>query len=447
MQMKQKDSYFLILAAVVAALGGLLFGFDTAVISGTIPFIQPYFHLNDISLGWTVSSLLAGCIVGVISAGKPGDVFGRKKTLMAAAALFLLSALGSALSHVHAVFIIFRVIGGFAVGVASMLSPMYISEISPASKRGQLVTLNQMAIVLGIMLAFFSNYWLSGTGINNWRWMFAIMGVPALLFLVSLIFVPESPRWLAQKGMETEAFRILSRINGQDQAEIELADIRNSVHAEKGTYKEVFSPKMKPVMLLGVLLAVFSQVTGINSIMYYAPVIFQKTGIGTDSALLQTATIGSVNVLFTLVAIAWVDRLGRKPLLIGGTIGMAISLTALTLAFYTQKFSGFIILGFILIYIASFAASLGPVTWVVVSEIFPNKLRSKAMSVAIVALWLANFIVILAFPVVLNRLGGATAFLIFDLMCIVLILFIFIKVPETKGKSLEDLEKILVRHS
>jgi len=444
--MNKKNSKFLLLAAAVAALGGLLFGFDTAVISGTIPFIQPYFKLDDISLGWTVSSLLAGCILGVISVGKPGDVFGRKKTLMFAASLFLISALGSALSTVHIVFIVFRVIGGFAVGAASMLSPMYISEISPAARRGQLVSLNQMAIVVGILLAFFSNYWLSGTGENNWRWMFAVMGMPAFLFLVTLIFVPESPRWLVQKGRNSEAFDILNRINGKEKASVELAGIRDSVMEEKGTYKEVFSSRMKPVLWLGILLAVFSQVTGINSIMYYAPMIFQKTGIGTDSALLQTVTIGGVNFLFTLVAIAWVDKIGRKPLLIAGTIGMAISLTALSLAFYMHKFEGFIILVFILLYIASFAASLGPVTWVAISEIFPNKLRSKAMSVAVVSLWLANFTVILTFPVILNRLGGGAAFLIFDIMCVLLILFVLLKFPETKGKSLEELEKILLVH-
>jgi len=444
--MKQKDPFYLLLAAVVAAFGGLLFGFDTAVISGTIPFIQPYFHLDDIRLGWTVSSLLAGCILGVISAGKPGDVFGRKKTLMFAAALFLLSAIGSAMSALHLVFIFFRVIGGFAVGIASMLSPMYISEISPASRRGQLVSLNQMAIVIGILLAFFSNYWLSGTGENNWRWMFAVMGLPAFLFLISLLLVPESPRWLVQKDRDTEAFNILNRINGHERATFELAEIRNSILAEKGTYKEVFSSRMRPVLWLGVLMAVFSQVTGINSIMYYAPVIFQKAGIGTNSALMQTVTIGGVNFLFTLVAIAWVDKLGRKPLLIGGTIGMAISLTALTLAFFLHQFGGFIILIFILLYCASFAASLGPVTWVAIAEIFPNKLRSKAMSVAIVSLWLANFVVILTFPVILNRLGGGTAFLIFDIMCIILILYVFMKFPETKGKSLEELEKILIKH-
>jgi SP family arabinose:H+ symporter-like MFS transporter len=442
--MHNKDSKFLLLASTVAALGGLLFGFDTAVISGAIPFLQPYFKLDDISLGWTVSSLLAGCMVGVISAGKPADTFGRKTILMLAALLFLVSAIGSALSSHHLVFVGFRVIGGIAVGAASMLSPMYISEISPAARRGQLVSLNQMAIVVGILLAFFSNYWLSGTGDNNWRWMFAVMGIPAFLFLVMLMLVPESPRWLVQKGRENEAGDILIRINGGEIARLELAEIRESVQEEKGTYREVFSSGMRPVLWLGILLAVFSQVTGINSIMYYAPVIFQKTGTGTDSALLQTVTIGGVNFLFTLVAIAWVDKVGRKPLLVVGTIGMAISLTALSLAFYMHRFEGFLILAFILLYIASFAASLGPVTWVAIAEIFPNKLRSKAMSVAVVALWLSNFAVISLFPVMLNRLGGGAAFLIFDVMCLLLILFVLLKFPETKGKSLEELERLLL---
>jgi MFS transporter, SP family, arabinose:H+ symporter len=443
--MISKDSKFLLLAATVAALGGLLFGFDTAVISGTIPFIQPYFDLDDISLGWTVSSLLAGCIVGVITAGKPGDVFGRKKTLMFSAVLFLMSALGSALSVNLPVFIVFRVTGGLAVGAASMLSPMYISEISPASRRGQLVSLNQMAIVVGILLAFFSNYWLAGSGPDNWRWMFAVMGLPAFLFLVTLFLVPESPRWLAQQGRDREALDILTRIGGVENARSELAEIKESLLQEKGTYREVFSPRVRPILWVGILLAVFSQVTGINTIMYYAPVIFQQTGTGTDAALLQTVTIGGVNFLFTLVAIAWVDKLGRKPLLLFGTVGMAVSLTALSVAFYLHRFGGYLILGFILLYIASFAASLGPVTWVAVAEIFPNKLRSKAMSVAVVALWLANFLVITTFPVILNRLGGGAAFLIFDGMCVLLILFVIFRFPETRGKSLEELEKILVR--
>jgi SP family arabinose:H+ symporter-like MFS transporter len=444
--MREKDNKFLILTALVAALGGLLFGFDTAVISGTTPFIQPYFRLNDIALGWTVSSLLVGCIVGVISSGKPGDLFGRKYTLIVAALLFLISALGSALSTHLTYFIIFRFFGGVAVGTASMLSPMYISEIAPADRRGALVSLNQLAIVIGILLAFFSNYLLAGIGTNSWRWMFAVMGLPAFLFFVTLIFVPESPRWLVQKNKKDEAYAILEKINGVDIAKAELLSIVNSVaQGVKGNYREVFAKGMKPVLWIGVLLAVFSQLTGINSIMYYAPIIFKNLGNGTGSALIQTAVIGSVNFLFTIVAILWIDKWGRKPLLIAGAAGMIISLTVITVAYYLNELGGYLIFFFILTYIASFAASLGPVSWVVISEIFPNKMRSKAMSIAIVALWGSNFIVTLTFPAILNRMGGGAAFLIFDIMCVLMLIFIINKLPETKGKSLEELEKIMVK--
>lgn len=444
--MKEKDSLFLILAATVAALGGLLFGFDTAVISGTTPFLQPYFGLNDIALGWTVSSLLIGCIIGVISSGKPGDILGRRKTLLIAASLFIVSAVGSALSTHLAVFIFFRVLGGIAVGTASMLSPMYISEISPAAKRGTLVSLNQLAIVIGILLAFFSNYKLSGLGPDAWRWMLAVMGAPALLFFVALLFVPESPRWLVQKNRKDEAFEVLKRINGEYAAFDEIEAIDKSIASEKsGSYKELFSPQVKPILWIGILLAVFSQVTGINSIMYYAPVIFKSMGLGTDSALMQTITIGGINFLFTLVAIKWIDKWGRRKLLIGGAAGMFVSLLVITIAFFFKKFEGYLILVFILTYIASFAASIGPVSWVVISEIFPNKLRSKAMSIAIVALWIACFLVSLTFPVMLNRLGGGASFLVFGFMCFLMLLYVIFKVPETKGKTLEELEKILIK--
>jgi MFS transporter, SP family, arabinose:H+ symporter len=445
--MKVSQKNYVLLISAIAALGGLLFGFDTAVISGTTPFIRPYFGLDDIGLGWTVSSLLGGCIVGVISAGKPSDVFGRKITLMSAALLFALSAFGSALSNHLSVFIGFRVIGGFAVGIASMLSPMYISEISPAARRGRLVSFNQLAIVIGILLAFVSNALLVDSGQNNWRWMLAVMGLPALLFFIFLFFAPESPRWLVQKGFSENALKILENVNGSELAKEELLTIEDSINEDKetGTYREVFSGHMRPILIIGVFLAVFSQITGINSIMYYAPVIFQSIGTGASSAVTQTALIGGCNLIFTFLAIILIDKLGRKPLLIGGTIGMMISLTSIALAFYLKKYEGYLILFLILTYIASFAASLGPVTWVLISEIFPNKLRSKAMSVAIVSLWMANFMLILVFPVILNRLGGAVAFIIFDLMCLLLFLFIIFRIPETKGKSLEELEKILIK--
>jgi len=445
MQPSQKNYIFLISA--IAALGGLLFGFDTAVISGTTPFIKPYFGLDDIWLGWTVSSLLAGCIIGVISAGKPSDVFGRKKTLMSAAILFALSAIGSALATHLSVFIGFRVLGGFGVGIASMLSPMYISEVSPAASRGRLVSFNQLAIVIGILLAFISNAMLVDTGENNWRWMLAVMGLPAVLFFIFLFFAPESPRWLVQKGFSEKAFIILEKVNGSDLAKEELLSIEESIKTEEdnGTYREVFSLRMRPILIIGVFVSVFSQITGINSIMYYAPVIFQSIGEGASSAITQTALIGGGNLIFTFVAILLIDKLGRKPLLIGGVIGMIVSLTSIAIAFYLKKYEGYLILFLILTYIASFSASVGPVGWVLLSEIFPNKLRSKAMSISIVSLWLANFLLILVFPVILNRFGGATAFLFFDAMCVLLLLFTIFRLPETKGKSLEELEKILVK--
>ncbi len=328
-----------------------------------------------------------------------------------------------------------------------MLAPMYISEISPADKRGSLVSLNQLAIVIGILIAFFSNYLLSSTGGNNWRWMLAVMGLPALFFFVTLLFIPESPRWLIQKGKKKEAYNIMEKISGTELAKIELDEVERSVTSEnKGSYREVFSKRISPLIWMGIVVAVFSQVTGINSIMYYAPMIFAKTGIGMNNALIQTIAIGAVNLIFTLVAIRYIDRFGRKPLLIIGSIGMAISLFIIAIAFYLHQFGGILILLFVLIYIASFAASLGPVTWVFVAEIYPNRLRSEAMSVAVVFLWAAVFIVSLLFPYMLNVLGGGTAFLIFGIMCLIYLVFLFAKVPETKGKSLEELEKILIKH-
>jgi SP family arabinose:H+ symporter-like MFS transporter len=338
-------------------------------------------------------------------------------------------------------------IGGLGVGIASMLSPMYISEISPTARRGRLVSFNQLAIVIGILLAFISNALLVDTGENNWRWMLAVMGAPALLFFICLFFAPESPRWLVQKGFSSRAFAILEKINGDAAARLEIRAIEESIRDEEnsGTFREVFSPRIRPILIMGVFLCVFSQITGINSIMYYAPVIFQSIGAGASSAVIQTAIIGGGNLIFTFVAISLIDRLGRKPLLIGGVTGMIVSLTSIAAAFFLEKTEGYIILFLILMYIASFSASVGAVTWVIVSEIFPNKLRSKAMSVSIVSLWMANFLLILVFPLMLNRLGGAASFLIFDVMCVILLTFTILKVPETRGKSLEELERILVK--
>ncbi len=437
---------YVVLISIVAAFGGLLFGFDTAVISGTINYIQPYFGLSEAGLGWTVSSLLFGCIIGVSIAGKAGDHFGRKKVLMLAAALFFISALGSALSHQLFYFVTARVIGGIGVGIASILSPMYIAEISPAKYRGTLVSLNQLAIVLGILVAFFSNYLLAGSGENNWRWMLVVMAAPAMLLFFSLFFVPESPRWLVGRKQSDLAYKILVKTTGEELAPSELDEIEETLKKkEEASYRDLLVPKMKPILFLGIALAVFQQITGINTIMYYAPKIFANVGHSNDSALLQTIAIGGTNFIFTIVAMIFIDRFGRKLLIFIGSLGMTLMLAGLSLLYFTNQTSGILVLIFILGYIAFYAASLGPAVWVVISEIFPNRLRSKGMSVAVVILWIACTIVTIVFPVMLQKLNGGTTFLIFALICLINLLYVWRYVPETKGKSLEELEKVLVK--
>lgn len=437
---------YVVLISIVAAFGGLLFGFDTAVISGTINFIQPYFGLSEAGLGWTVSSLLFGCMVGVSIAGKAGDHYGRKKVLMLAAALFFISALGSALSHQLFYFISARIIGGIGVGVASILSPMYIAEIAPAKYRGRLVSLNQLAIVIGILVAFFSNYLLVGLGENNWRWMLVVMAAPAILLFFSLIFVPESPRWLVGRNQSDAAFKVLVKTTGKELAVSELKEIEDSLRTrEEASYSELLVPRMKPILLLGITLAIFQQITGINTIMYYAPKIFAQVGQSNGTALLQTIAIGGTNLIFTIVAMLFIDKFGRKFIILLGSFGMTAMLAGLSLLYFLHQTSGMLVLVFILGYIAFFAASLGPAVWVVISEIFPNRLRSKGMSVAIVTLWVACTIVTIIFPIMLERLSGGTTFLVFAFICLANLIYVWRSVPETKGKSLEELEKELIK--
>ncbi len=433
---------YVILISVVAALGGLLFGFDTAVISGTINFIQPYFGLSEAGLGWTVSSLLFGCIAGVFIAGKAGDHYGRKKVLMLAAFLFFLSAIGSASSHTLYFFIVARVLGGIAVGVASILSPMYIAELAPAKYRGTLVSLNQLAIVIGILVAFFSNWLLVDTGVNNWRWMLLVMAAPAVLLFFSLFLVPESPRWLVARNRDDEAMKVLIKTSGKKLAGSELNEIKATLqNQEESSFSDLLAPKIKPLLFIGIILAVFQQITGINTIMYYAPKIFANVGQSNDSALFQTILIGGTNLMFTLVAMVLIDRIGRKLLIIIGSTGMMLMLSGLSALYFTNQTSGVLVLVFILGYIAFFAASLGPALWVVAAELFPNRLRSKGMSIAIVSLWIACTVVTIAFPIMLEKLSGGLTFLIFALICLANLLFVLKYVPETKGKTLEELEK------
>ncbi|HAH24409.1 MAG TPA: arabinose-proton symporter [Prolixibacteraceae bacterium] len=437
---------YVVLISIVAALGGLLFGFDTAVISGTINFIQPYFGLSEAGLGWTVSSLLFGSMAGVFIAGKAGDQYGRKKVLMLAAFLFLISAVGSASAHSLIFFIMARMLGGIAVGIASILSPMYIAELAPAKSRGKLVALNQLAIVLGILIAFFSNWLLVDTGENNWRWMLLVMAAPAVLLFFSLFLVPESPRWLVARHRTEDALRVLVKTTGAEFAPSELKEIEETLKNEmESTYRDLLAPKVKPLLFIGIILAVFQQITGINTIMYYAPKIFANVGQSNNLALLQTLFIGGANVVFTLIAMTLIDRSGRKMLIMTGSLGMTLMLFGLSTLFFLKMTSGMLVLVFILGYISFFSASLGPVVWVIIAELFPNRLRSKGMSFAIICLWIACTIVTVAFPIMLEKLSGGITFLIFALICLANLIYVWKYVPETKGKTLEELEKAFAK--
>lgn len=434
------------LLTAVAALGGLLFGYDTAVISGAIGFLKIKFQLSAAMTGWAASSAIIGCIFGAMFAGWASDRFGRKKVLLLTAILFAVSAIGAAFPSNLMQFAVFRFIGGLGIGAASMVSPLYITELAPAAIRGKLVSYYQLAIVIGILVIFFINTLIQGMGDEawnveyGWRLMMASGVFPAALFLIALFFVPESPRWLTKEGREDEALDILSSINGAAKAGEILREVKSTLHEEQGTLGELFTGRFRKAILVGIVLCVFSQVQGINAIMYYAPEIFKSIGTGTESAFQQTVIIGIINTLFTFVAINWVDKWGRKTLLLWGGAGMALSLFMVGLAFHFG-WTGYGLLLFILMYIACFAASYGPVTWVVISEIFPIKMRGVAMSVATFALWVAVYIVTQMFPILLESAGPAPTFWIFGTMSLLAFFFVWSQVPETKGRTLEEIER------
>lgn len=436
---------YLILICLVAAAGGFLFGFDTSVISGVIEFIAAptVFGLDALAKGWMVSCILIGCMAGCVITGPLSDRYGRKKILIMTAFLFLVSSLGCALAPDRITFMAFRILAGVAVGAASMLSPVYIAEVAPARHRGKLQILNILAIFTGQSAAFFSNFLLRDFGgADNWRWMMGIMVIPSLLLFIFLFFIPESPRWLVEKGKSTLAILLLSRLTDSTAAATELAEMESSAHAMKGKLRELFGGKMFKLLLIGIVLAVLQQVTGINVIMYYAPSIFKSAGFGTGSALWQTAVMGLVNLTFAVTAMFFVDRLGRKPLMIIGSAGMGISLLLLAFTFITNNFEGYFVLFCIMGFLAFFGFSVGPVVWVLIAEIFPNKLRSHAVAICFFFLWAADFLVTFTFPYLLKRLEGYS-FLIYASLCLLCLLFVIRFITETKGKSLEQIEKEL----
>jgi len=443
---------YVFLVCMVAALGGLLFGYDTGVINGAIGPLKAHFALTPKAQGWATGCALLGCAVGVAFTGFLSDWLGRKKVLILSAVLFLVSALGTALPKTVTQFVIFRIIGGIGVGAASITSPMYIAEISPARIRGRMVSVNQFAIITGFLVVYFVNYFIALQGSDRWnqqlgwRWMFGSESIPALLLLLLLFLVPESPRWLAKQNRHDQALAILSRVNGPDYARTELAEIKDAIAQESGSIRQLLAPGMSIVLVIGIALAVLQQVTGINVFLYFGTEIFKKMGSQTNAALLQTIIVGAVNLSFTVVAIWTVDRLGRKPLMMIGSAGMGLCLTAMGLAAYLGRTELWLLL-FILGYIACFALSVGPVTWVILSEIFPTRIRGRAMGIATVCLWVANYIVSQTFPMMdankylLEKFHHAFPFWLYAAFCAVLFFFVRALVPETKGKSLEQIEK------
>jgi len=424
--------------SITVALGGFLFGFDTAVISGAEQYIQEVWGLNSVQHGFTVSIALIGTVIGALFGGIPSDRIGRKMTLFWIAVLYLISALGSALSSNWFLFMIFRFLGGLGVGASSVAAPMYISEISPANKRGRLVAMFQFNVVFGIVIAYISNYFIAGTGPNAWRWMLGVEAIPAILFLVLVLRIPRSPRWLILKrNLVEEARAVLELINPANVEET-LKNIQQSKH-EANTDQHLFKSKIYRLpILLAVLIAFFNQVSGINAIIYYAPRIFEMTGLGESSALLSTAGIGIVNFIFTLLAMRLIDKFGRRTLMLIGSIGLIITLGLVSRAFYTESFGGVPV--FLFVYIAFFAFSQGAVIWVFISEVFPNEVRAGGQSLGSFTHWFMAALIAFSFPAIAENLGGGTTFLIFAIMMVLQLLFVLRLMPETKGKSLETIQ-------
>ena len=507
--------------ALIVALGGLLMGFDASVISGVIKFIEPEFGLTKLELGWSVASLTLTSTLAMMVAGPISDKFGRRAVLRWAAVLYAVSAVGSAFAPSFLFLVIARMIGGFGVGASLILAPMYIAEISPKELRGRLVSFNQLNIVIGISLAFFTNYailqyaktdysWVQSLGIDQyqWRWMLGLEAVPAVLYFIGLFFVPRSPRWCLMHENISEAEAVLARFNGEEKARMEIDRISKAISEDEnkaeGSFKDLFKPAMRLVLSIGIVVAILQQITGINSVFFYAPMIFEQSGLGTDASFMQAILVGLVNLLFTILAILFIDRLGRKPLLTFGVAGIVLSMFVLAYGFNAATYSldgadiatmenalpalsqiegqvfnsessfqeaieslqggsGFyfeqkqsllttsinlnttLILGAILAFVASFAISIGPVMWVLFSELFPNKIRGIAISFVGLINSAVSFLVQWIFPWELEVLGSSLTFLIYGLLALAGLIFIIKVIPETKGVSLEELEKKLVK--
>lgn len=447
--------------AAVAALGGLLFGYDWVVIGGAKPFYETYFHLHTANLiGWANSCALVGCFTGSLCAGALNNRAGRKTLLALAAVLFALSSVATGWSHSFISFVSWRVVGGIAIGLASNVSPTYIAEISPAKWRGRLVSLNQLALVTGILGAQVVDWLIARPippGLSSsaleaswnvqyaWRWMFTVVALPACVLLVSLAAIPESPRWLAARGKEKRAYEVLRRIGDEKYADDELGRIEGAIRRERtegANWSDLLAPGLRKALLIGVVLAILQQWSGINIIFNYAEEIYRSAGYGVNEILFNIVVTGSINLIFTLVAMACVDRLGRRALMMWGCVGVSVAHMLAALS-YWSGLRGPAVLVVTLVAIACYAVSLAPVTWVLITEIFPNRIRGKAVSVAVSALWAAAFILTYTFPVLNRRVGTGGSFFLYGVICFAGAVFVYALVPETRGRSLEQVEEAL----
>lgn len=432
--------------SLISALGGYLFGFDFAVIAGALPFLREAFALDAWWEGFLTGSLALGCIVGCLIAGRIADQYGRKLGLVLAAAIFAASSLRMAFSANLTVFIAMRFAAGIGVGMASLLSPMYIAEVSPAQVRGRNVAINQLTVVIGILVTNLVNYLLADGGSESWRWMFGLGAVPSVLFFLGVLWLPESPRWLVKAGRQEQAAKVLRKLGSPDYAESTLSGIHQSLQGGvRQSFRAVFEKSVRPAVIVGITLALFQQLCGINVVFNYASTIFESVGADLDRQLLETVAIGVVNLLFTLVAMWQVDKLGRRPLMLVGSLGLSIAYIVLALLLQGQAATLLISL-FVLLAIAIYATTLAPVVWVLISEIFPNKIRGTASSVAIVALWIGYFILVFTFPILASKLGTFGPFYFYAVICFLGFWFVRYRVKETKGKTLEELEANLTGH-
>ncbi|MBL7755883.1 MAG: sugar porter family MFS transporter [Chitinophagaceae bacterium] len=441
------NSSYIVAISFISALGGYLFGFDFAVIAGALPFLKTMFDLTPVQEGFLTGSLALGCIAGTLLAGSVAEKYGRKPALVSAALIFALSSVGMAFSHSLPVFISMRFAAGVGVGMASVLSPMYIAEISPASVRGRNVSINQLTIVIGILITNLVNYLLADNGPDAWRWMFGLGVVPSLLFFAGIFWLPESPRWLLKAGKKEESAKVLRKIGNEAYASSVTKDITASlINVKKQSWRMLLDKAVFPALAVGIGLAMFQQLCGINIIFNYASTIFASVGAGIDQQLLGTVGIGVVNLVFTLVAMWQVDKLGRRPLMLMGSIGLTVLYIILALALKAQMSTAWIAV-FVFLAIGMYATSLAPVTWVLISEIFPNKVRAMATSMAVVFLWIGYFILTFTFPILIEAMGSTySPFILYAVICLIGFFFVKTKVKETKGRTLEELEQVMTGH-